>query len=87
MGFGAKQLWAASLPAGTTGPALLRDVLDSAAAAKFNVMRILGEFFFGKWWGRRERERGRERNAALDADEEKKNKKPKQRTASTRRAT
>ena len=41
MGFGAKNLWAASLPSGTTGPALLRDVLDSAAAAKFNVMRIL----------------------------------------------
>ena len=41
MGFGAKQLWAASLPAGTTGPALLRAVLDSAAAANFNVMRIL----------------------------------------------
>jgi mannan endo-1,4-beta-mannosidase len=41
MGFGARNLWAASLPAGTTGPALLRDVLDSAAAAKFNVMRIL----------------------------------------------
>ena len=41
MGFGAKQLWAASLPAGTTGPALLRTILDSAAAANFNVMRLL----------------------------------------------
>lgn len=41
MGFGAKQLWAASLPAGTTGPALLRDILDTAAAAKYNVMRLL----------------------------------------------
>ena len=38
-GAGALELFGASLPANTTGPALVRRVLDRAAANKFTVLR------------------------------------------------
>jgi hypothetical protein len=41
MGAGAPVLWGGSLPAGMTGPELLREILDEGANAGFNVFRVL----------------------------------------------